>query len=956
MLSLIMNRFKNVLIFIIILYSTSAYAWDRQNVSYDPLSYQGGTQNWQIKQSEKGWIYLANNNGLLEFDGYSWTLHSMKGRIVRALNFINDKIYVGGSSEFGYFEKDTKGLFSFISLSALINDSWKGDVWNILYLDHKVYILDDYHAYVFENEKYSHTIKSDYKIDCSALINNNICIGTPGGIAYLNKSSNQFESYKSNNGENILSNSKIVELLPYKGKLIVVTARKGIYLVENNNYKPINSIANDFIEKNQLFSATIEKDILALGSVQNGLFILDFSNPTYSEIINQDNMLKNNTVLSCFFDNDKNLWLGLDNGITYINMDNLTNPLFSKESTIGTGYCSYFYNGTLYLGTNQGLYMQDPKQGYNMVKGGEGQIISLSNYDNKLFSCGDNGILVIDSHETYKIDISGAVKIVPISGYKDKLLITTYFESQIIEKKYGKWQYSHTINHSNEDRVLITKENILYWQADFGDNFVIASILDDKLENIFVKKYSLGNSKVNSNSAISIIDGHMIVCCTDGLYRYSETEDKLERYIELEGLLGERTDYQYIYADRMKNIWFKSDGSLYLLPYSNSYLNKHIYYVGLESQMVDGGGNIEMQDSIHAIIGTYKGFTMVRVDKMQQIKDPSQVYIHKIRTSKDNNIVSYGEASSNLVLPYELNSISIDWGAFNMSNHDIILFSYRLKGLDDEWSIPSAKNTKEYTNLEEGSYSFEVRTIVKNKEMKVANSDTITFKILPPWYRSIWAYCIYLILFGVVLYLIYRAIIRKQEREIKEKKKTIELQRLSLEKETRAKNQVIHELEKEKLQSDLQYKTQELTGYILNICQKNETFDKIRKEAELILRAIENKENPIKLRKRVSDLIVMVNNDIQHDENFDIFKSNFDIVHKNFFKILEKKFPQLTKKDKILCAYIKMDLLSKEIAPLLNISVRGVEINRYNLRKKMGLDRSINLYEYINNLFDDLSE
>lgn len=180
----------------------------------------------------------------------------------------------------------------------------------------------------------------------------------------------------------------------------------------------------------------------------------------------------------------------------------------------------------------------------------------------------------------------------------------------------------------------------------------------------------------------------------------------------------------------------------------------------------------------------------------------------------------------------------------------------------------------------------------------------------------------------------------------------LELQRLSMEEKTRLQDQKIYELEKEKLTVDLQYKTQEMTGYILDISRKNEMFDKIKKDAESTLKLIDNKGDMNAIRRKVSDFIININNNLKHDESFDVFKSNFDIIHKDFFKILESKYPQLTKKDKVLCAYIKMDLVSKEIAPLLNISIRGVEINRYNLRKKMGLNRSVNLSEFLNNLTD----
>lgn len=97
-------------------------------------------------------------------------------------------------------------------------------------------------------------------------------------------------------------------------------------------------------------------------------------------------------------------------------------------------------------------------------------------------------------------------------------------------------------------------------------------------------------------------------------------------------------------------------------------------------------------------------------------------------------------------------------------------------------------------------------------------------------------------------------------------------------------------------------------------------------------------------------LISQINSSLEHDSDFDVFQSNFDIIHQDFFKILDEKYPQLSRNDKILCAYLKMNLSSKEIAPLLNISIRGVEVNRYRFRKKMNLDRYVNLSEYMNNL------
>jgi DNA-binding NarL/FixJ family response regulator len=78
-----------------------------------------------------------------------------------------------------------------------------------------------------------------------------------------------------------------------------------------------------------------------------------------------------------------------------------------------------------------------------------------------------------------------------------------------------------------------------------------------------------------------------------------------------------------------------------------------------------------------------------------------------------------------------------------------------------------------------------------------------------------------------------------------------------------------------------------------------------------------------------------------------VFEMNFNQVHEQFFKKLKADFPELTPGDLKLAAYLKMNLSSKEIAPLLNISIRSVENKRYRLRRKLNLEEEENLTEFM---------
>ena len=122
----------------------------------------------------------------------------------------------------------------------------------------------------------------------------------------------------------------------------------------------------------------------------------------------------------------------------------------------------------------------------------------------------------------------------------------------------------------------------------------------------------------------------------------------------------------------------------------------------------------------------------------------------------------------------------------------------------------------------------------------------------------------------------------------------------------------------------------------------------IRKEVVSISHSTnEDKLDLVALRRKIFRLLGQIDTNIEHDDDLQAFQTSFDSVHHDFFRQLEAAYPSLTPKEKLLCAYIKMNLLSKEIAPLLNISLRGVEISRYRLRKKLNLTEGENLIEFL---------
>ena len=146
--------------------------------------------------------------------------------------------------------------------------------------------------------------------------------------------------------------------------------------------------------------------------------------------------------------------------------------------------------------------------------------------------------------------------------------------------------------------------------------------------------------------------------------------------------------------------------------------------------------------------------------------------------------------------------------------------------------------------------------------------------------------------------------------------------------------------EHNRLMDEIKNKRKELANSTFQAAKRNRTLIEIKNELDDIANRQENKY-------KIKNLKSKINHVLEGRDNWKVFEENFNELHDDFFHDLLKKYPKLSTKDLKLCAYLKMNLSSKEIAPLMSISVRGVEIHRYRLRKKLQLDSNENLSKFL---------
>lgn len=927
--------------------------WQRSITNYSRYSYKAASQNWRIMQCGNGWMYFANNKGLLEFDGTNWAVYPIHNAKVRAVKAGKDeRIYVGGLQQFGYFVPNSLGRLDYVCLSDSIDKRIIGNIWNIHITEDKVYFQSDNAVFCFKNGRI-------HRINCpsivhSALVGERLYVA---GAGLFVLSGNEFTLLPNTNSMVDNAGRRVIGIFSYRDKLLVVTNQGGLFFYENGALIPFRSGADGFLKRNRLFCATMKGSLLALGTVQDGLLLLDMDTGE-TEHISTHNGLQNKTILSLFFDREDNLWLGLDNGIDCIH---LHSPIFQNKATIGSGYTSCLYRNKLYLGTNQGVFatgyplMLNEEQDLEPVWGTAGQIYSLAVYDDKLFCAGSNALGVLDGSELYFVSgIRGVWWVKPLPQ-KDKLLAATYIGLYLLRKTGGRWILDRRVEgrrFSSKSLYIEPAANAL-WTANKEGGLYRLSLSAGCDSIIKEKCYNSGELPIGDNVCIAMVDGEIVIASRQGLFRYDSSEDCLDRYEKLEKKMDGRVAYTYIMQDSLQNIWYATDGALKLLHYDpltrSYYRSENEAY--LKDCLIEDFEYVGVLADNEAVIGMEDGFSLLHFMQERVKKYPLNLQIRHVYLTGVNDSLVYGCSyvpnDMYLKIPYKNNSIRIEYSINNYDSSLALFYSCRLTGpVSEPWSQLGESTMKEYTRLPEGKYTFYVRTRIGLEKPIIAS---FSFEILPPWYRTWWSYLLYAVWIVLLLAYIYYRIAAGRKRLVMLKELELYRQKQAFQKESELKSKKIDLLKEENLQAELHHKSEELIHTTLNLVRKNETLQNIKSEVLSILHAAKE-ENLVIIRRKILCLITQIDTNMEHDDDLLAFQSTFDSVHHNLFQKLEARFPELTKREKLLCAYIKMNLMSKEIAPLLNISQRGVEVSRYRLRKKLGLGEGENLAEFLQKL------
>lgn len=881
------------------------------------------------------------------------------GTTVRSLLWIDSekRLYAGAFDEFGYWEAGADGRQVYTSLKSLFaNSNTMTEFWGIHRIGKSLYFRTDWNIFKLENGKSDVLGISDSKIDCSAVVRGSLLVSTAKqGPMIL--SGDMFVPLP---GAAKLVGTNVREMLPWiDGNVLIATDIRGLWIYNGSDIVPFHTRFDARLFEDQLWCADVHDQTLALGTIRGGVYILDVSDGSGTHI-DHANVLQNNTVLATFFDDNGNLWLGLDNGMDYLMLDLIGNSLLSKGIGIGAGYSSLLYNGKLYLGTNQGLFYTQPAGGdpreIHSVDSGRvpvSQVWRLAEIDGTLFCSHDRGLLVMQDGRVNNIEgISGVWNVIPIGGGNDMVLGCSYDGLFVIRRSGKEWVFSHKIDgwsHSSGSFVEDREGHIWFWHWVKG---LFRLTLDDEKRSVVQAEY-FGTEKglpTEQNNIPYKVGNDVIFASEQGFYLYDQRQGRMVREQKLNALFsGGRPATMRIHDLKQGDLLFTSTSfcGIAMGDDNGGYTLDSLSMRHIANELISGFDNHNMLNANELLMSTENGFSIVdlaRIKRGLPRRPLHHVFIKAVSST------GRGEILASPRIPYADNSIRVEVASPEFHDRLAVEYSFMLEGHDREWSAFSRANYKEFTYLREGDYTLKVRA--RNLFAQSVSEAELGFSIEPPWYRSRVLLVFYFIVMLAIIWWLVRQINRKSNERVNEMQRQKELE---MEEQQRQYEETVREKEKElvvlqniTLQHDLMGKSQELASSAMNIIRKNEILTKIEESIGKVIPSVSagDPSRAVAMLRRVQKDI---RENMEHDSDWEKFGSNFDIVHENYLKRLGETYPELNLSDKKLCAYLRMDLQSKEIAPLMNISARSVEMARWRLRKKMGLNRSINLTEFLQN-------
>lgn len=864
-----------------------------------PEMYQNKGKVWGIDTAPNGIVYMASDRGLLEFDGQTWRGFTGSDGFTRSVLVVSDSvIYTGSDLDFGVWNRNAHQGFDYTSLYPFREElaGIAEEFWAVYASGEQILFVSEHNLYVYRPQNLT-KIAAPRRFSGSFQVDGTLYFtDEQAGLLRLGEVTLQpVVALPQTPG------FEVTGIYQHQGELRLITRESGIYRLSEGTLRGVESPLNRVLESAKVFAFTpVGSDHLAFGTVLSGVYISD-RNGNLVHHINRNKGLANNTVLSLHYSRFGHLWMGLDYGVSWLDLHSDVTYVYDLRGDFGTGHAALLDGERFLLGTNKGLFQaawpalhnRTPVVSFERIPGSEGQVWSMAEVAGEVLIGHDQGLFRLRGNRMEQLGtVRGVWTMLQVDDF---LLAGTYNGIGIFNLGSRGMVYQGMMAEilGSASQLLLEDSRTLWVNIpNFG---VIRVVLDEGMQpvtrTIFPKDRFLGG----------------------GLF--------LET--------GQEQGEIQLVTDAFRYSWDPASGD-----FLQENLTMPVYPV---DGRLSGLFTPYRLGETHRFYPVHNGFALHGL-QMPAVSDrtiPKLLFREAVLyNNTQRRSWRLGE-----VIPHALNSLKI---TVLVPNSPGIWYQHRVAETG-VWSAWSTDPTVEQVALTHGIHTISVRALAGGM---VTDPLQVSFRIAPPWYGTRMAWALYAVLLAAVFFGV-----RRRQTYLMEAQREVLLLR---EEEALQEQAALHrrermQIEQDRLQAELGQVEQQLRQKTIQLAtrakeseERNRTLLTLREKLEKL------HERTDLARSQWTEIYRLM--DACTDPADNTFDLQLNELHQEFFRKLREGYPELSGNDLRLCAYVKLGFSSKEIADLMHIQPSSVYISRSRLRKKLNMGNEDDLSTFLNSI------
>ena len=755
--------------------------------NYSPKEYGAVDQNWTVLQDKRGVMYFGNNLGVLEYDGVAWRLIPVPNKTAIRSLAINDagRIYVGAVGDLGYLAPDASGQMQFVSMLEQVppDDRAFADVWRTYVTPQGIYFQTQSHLFRWADGR-MRVWKPTTRFNRAAVVDNRLYLTqVEHGLMELVD-----DEFKVLPGTERFGVEVHPVILPYgDGRLLIGTRADGLFLYDGTTATPFPTEVDELFGEGRLYRGLVLRDgRFALATTGGGLAILDHQGRRV-QVIDKSGGLRSDGVYYIHPDRQGALWLGMASGIARVETPSPV-TFYGEQSGIEGGVSGIIrHRGTLYITTENGVQYLRPRPDtlqrgtaslqwseFRSVPGISTQSWWFASMDD-LDGGGGSSLLVATSDGVYEVDgdkatlVRGSVgrtfnAAVLLRSKQDpsRVYIGLFDGFASLRRVGGRWVDEGRVNAiADEVRTIVEASDGKLWLGTGATGILRVDFSKGQLrpggllpEEPKIERFGTAHGLPQGGVAVQQVGGQAYFGTADELYRFDEVQarfvpDATFKIVGINplggglGLVEDAKGQVYVNLGRETAVGTRQADGTWAFD-KKPFLRFADFPVGSIHSDDDG------------VVWFGGGEGLVRYDPSVQ-KDYVTDFSALIRrvAVNEHSLLFGGAAPGSAAnppveLPASSNALRFEFAAPSFDDESANEFQYWLEGLEAEWSDWTKESNRDFTNLGLGSYRFRVRA--RNLYGQVSDEAVYAFTILPPWYRTWWAYFLYALIAAAGVY------------------------------------------------------------------------------------------------------------------------------------------------------------------------------------------------------------